>query len=236
MLGKDYDLLDITITADPHARDPASRKCTMPHPHANRHLRHVTGLAALSKPEGAEAASSVRAGSKPSGGKLRVQIQAEGIATYTVPPAAPGDRTPIMTVTVAGQDLHATLVERILELPMDIHEGRVSCSRGGEGAVHDACGGRGRCARAASLRCKAPRRTTHPDTRAHALLIAGQWRAAHPLPRWRQLEVCIVICAGTLLSTFGTPLTTSWMPRWTCCLSARACTCTTPRAALVQCP
>ena len=135
LLGKDYDSLDITITADPHERDPASVKCTMPNPHGHRHLRHVTGRAAirshervLSEPAGvAPSASSARTSIKPSGGRLRVHIQAAGIATYSVPPEVPGGRTPTMTVTVAGQDLHAPLVERILELPMDIHEGRVRC-------------------------------------------------------------------------------------------------------------
>ena len=46
-IGAGYDTLSVDLTAVPHERHPSSAKCTMPSPHAHRHLRDVTGRAAL---------------------------------------------------------------------------------------------------------------------------------------------------------------------------------------------
>ena len=143
-LGKDYDTLAIDINASPRERDPATRKCTMVSPHAHRHLRDVTGLAAQQRhPQNpAEAAAdtdapgaSASAGSTPSsrlgdsrrnGGQLRVRVTADGILSRGIPGHDDGSSPAAeLVVTVAGRDLHAPLIERIIELPMDIHEGRV---------------------------------------------------------------------------------------------------------------
>ena len=85
----------------------------------------------LDPASGAGAASSGGGGggsgrSLPPGGQLQVLITAKGITTHSLPPAAPDQPTPSMTIVVRGQDLHAPLIERILELPMDIHAGQVS--------------------------------------------------------------------------------------------------------------
>lgn len=140
-LGRDYDSLLLDITAQPQERHPSAAKCTMPSPHAHRHLRHLTGLAALREYEAAAAgdgqlqtiaapstADSVFAG-KPCGGRVRVLVEARGITSGEVPPpgqpAPPGCKVPTLDITVEGRDLHAPLVERLVELPMDINAGRV---------------------------------------------------------------------------------------------------------------
>ena len=60
----------------------------------------------------------------PTGGKVRVLVDIDGLADNEL--AIGGLRVPDMTITVQGQNLHAPLVERIFELPMDINEGRAN--------------------------------------------------------------------------------------------------------------
>ena len=136
-LGRDYDSLQLLVTARPHERDPSSRKCTMLNPLANLNLRHGTGVAALSRNAAelataeqgpaaeAQAADAVPAGAvqrdageqvEPTGGHVTVQVSASGITKGT----------PALEITVVGRDLHAPLIERVIELPMDIHSGRVT--------------------------------------------------------------------------------------------------------------
>lgn len=117
----------------------------MPSPHAHRHLRHVTGRAAVRDSEAAAAgdghqlataapgtADAAFAGT-PSGGRVHVLVDARGITSGEVPPPGqptrPGGKVPTLDITVQGRDLHAPLVERLVELPMDINAGRVSCVR-----------------------------------------------------------------------------------------------------------
>ena len=161
-LGRDYDTLSVDLTAQVHERHPSSAKCTMPSPHAHRHLRHVTGISALrqyhdgqqeqqgsagaassdavsvstgstDRSEQAAAPSATSSG-KPSGGRLRVQVRAEAITSGVVPqpgqaPAA-DSRIPSLDIRVEGQRLHAPVIERLIELPMDIDTGRVGAVAG----------------------------------------------------------------------------------------------------------
>ena len=134
----------LDIKAQPQERHPSAAKCTMPSPHAHRHLRHVTGLAALRDSEAAAAGDGQQAtaapgtadaafANMPSGGRVRVLVDARGITSGEVPPPGqptpPGGKVPTLDITVEGRDLHAPLVERLVELPMDINAGRVSCRR-----------------------------------------------------------------------------------------------------------
>jgi len=125
----------------------------MMHPDAHRHLRDWTGVAALQAQEDLAAAASaadVQALSaeaaegeeqaptvsttyqksnrtppaNPDGGKVRVLVNVSGIADNDL--ATGGPRVPEMTISVHGQNLHAPLVERIFELPMDINDGRAN--------------------------------------------------------------------------------------------------------------
>lgn len=128
--GPGYDALDVDIHADPHERDPASLKCTMLHPHAHRHLRDVTGRSA-SQAGGDDAASapttrdSANLGSHaPTGGHVQVLVRATGVVENDL--GAGGPRMPSLEIIVRGRDLHAPLVERIIELPMDISAGRAN--------------------------------------------------------------------------------------------------------------
>jgi hypothetical protein len=141
-LGKDYDSLDVVVTATPHTRDPASFKCSMPGEFSHRHLRHVTGLraqrAAASFPPDTSATSSTRveaadgAGGAaarsptltPQGGKVHVMVRASGVVNNDL--VTQGPRFPNLYVSVKGSDLHAPLIERIVELPMDITAGRAN--------------------------------------------------------------------------------------------------------------
>ena len=59
-----------------------------------------------------------------SGGHVRVTVNAAGLADNDL--AIGGPRFPEMTIAVHGKNLHAPLVERIFELPMDIDAGRAN--------------------------------------------------------------------------------------------------------------
>ena len=123
-LGRNYSTLALDIHALPRQRHPSEKKNTMPSPHANRNLRHVTGVAALAaynqgQPADAAAAAAASA-AEPDGGKLRVRVRATDLQADTSK-----GLWPQLLISVAGQTLHAPLIERIVELPMDIHAGRV---------------------------------------------------------------------------------------------------------------
>lgn len=176
----------------PHERQPSSAKCTMPSPHAHRHLRNATGIAAMrtyghvgsaavsgSGPEeAAETSSSTTStaaafSGRPTGGKLRVRLDASGITSGAVPPvetqglavatssvqgeavqpAATTQTVPILDIRVEGRALHAPLIERLIELPMDINDGRVSVAGIVEGLL--GCKGLTCFRHTASMRCNA---------------------------------------------------------------------------------
>jgi hypothetical protein len=141
-LGRSYDSLAVEIAAKPRARHPASSKVTMLNPRANRHLRAVTGAAAaarraaglppadaLALPRGAAYAADQPADAD--GGDLRIRIAASGLLDggARAPGGAPRafldrEALPLLEIAVAGRRLHAPLVERLVELPMDVDAGR----------------------------------------------------------------------------------------------------------------
>lgn len=175
-LGARYDTLRVEVAATPYERHPSSAKCTMPSPHAHRHLRHVTGAtaarayqrllaAATAGDEDAAAAAAAAAEGRldvplslaevttqlptdiaaeafsggPTGGRVEVVVDATGVTSGAVPtpgePVAPGARVPTLDVRIRGTNLHAPLVERLIELPMDIAAGRVRAGQWPAGAV-----------------------------------------------------------------------------------------------------
>jgi hypothetical protein len=161
-LGPAYDTLSVDISAAPHERHPSALRCTMPSPHAHRHLRHVTGAAAMraydqqqqqpaspsTAEEGADASSSMPPAGpafsgRPTGGRVRIRVEASGLAEGAVPPAPAGPSladgqsheqaagtasvpVPSLDIRVEGRRLHAPIIERLIELPMDISAGRAS--------------------------------------------------------------------------------------------------------------
>lgn len=164
-LGARYDTLRVEVEATPYERHPSSARCTMPSPHAHRHLRHVTGAAAArayqqllaaaaaGDEDAAAAAAAAAAGwdlpptlaeaqaemstltaaeaysGGPTGGRVEVVVDATGVTSGAVPgpgeAPAPGVRIPTLDVSIRGTNLHAPLIERLIELPMDISAGRV---------------------------------------------------------------------------------------------------------------
>lgn len=170
-LGAGYDTLRVEVAATPYERHPSSAKCTMPSPHAHRHLRHVTGAAAArtyqrllaaaaAGDEDAAAAAAAAAEGRdppppsaegtaqlpamtaaeayaggPTGGRVEVVVDATGVTSGVVPAPgeapAPGARIPTLDVCIRGTNLHAPLIERLIELPMDISAGRVRAGPGG---------------------------------------------------------------------------------------------------------
>jgi hypothetical protein len=161
-LGSGYDTLRVDLSASPHERHPSSNKCTMLSPHAHRHLRHVTGIAALrAQDQQHEVQSTKRAADssvpalesafrgRPAGGRVHVRVEASGVVSGVVPPppgpqalpakggsgscaqdtapqdTAPSSNVPRLDIVVEGRGLHAPIIERLIELPMDISAGRV---------------------------------------------------------------------------------------------------------------
>lgn len=206
-LGRDYDSLAVEVTASPHERHPSAAKCTKINPHAHRHLRHVTGLAAsrayqqnlAAAAEGdaaaAEAAAAAAEGRPdfpaaaatsldadtayartPTGGRVRITVQASSITSGSVPApgtvSAPGVPVPALDISVRGQGLHAPIIERLIELPMDISAGRVGGALAGRGG-----------ATAWDLH-RTDQQLLCPS---HATAPAGGRRAAHPVARCGQL-------------------------------------------------
>lgn len=66
---------------------------------------------------------------RPTGGRVRVRVDARHITSGAVPAAgaapAPGAVVPSLDIRVRGEGLHAPIIERLIELPMDISAGRV---------------------------------------------------------------------------------------------------------------
>ena len=79
-LGACYDKLSVDLTARPHERHPSSAKCTMPSPHAHRHLRHVTGTAAM----------LTHANDEPLPPVAKAPCAEDAVAERSSPPFSPG--------------------------------------------------------------------------------------------------------------------------------------------------
>lgn len=153
-LGKDYDSLYLNITAQPRERDPASAVCTMPSPYAHRHLRDLVGvteavfdgerfqpdhsktLETAAAPRSAKDTGITPSSSAPLqhqqqlsyGGQLRVEVFANQISKGAPPRGSTDADGPWtdLAIKITGKDLHTPLIERLIELPMDIYQGRVN--------------------------------------------------------------------------------------------------------------
>ena len=131
-LGRNYDTLALDIRRAPPPAPPLGEEKhhalppRQPQP-APRH--RVAAMAAFNQEEQhadtAAAAAAADSAAEPDGGKLRVLVRASGMQADTSK-----GLWPQLLISVAGQDLHAPLIERIVKLPMDIHAGRVGGSAG----------------------------------------------------------------------------------------------------------
>jgi hypothetical protein len=116
--GKDFNKLKIDITADPDKRSNSSYRWTMKSDTIPRQIRDFIGsdhYAAMGSQDSTD--------SDPTGGKLSVHIEADNVVHNDM--AAFGPIFPTMKVVVGGRNLHAPLIERVVELPMDIKTGRL---------------------------------------------------------------------------------------------------------------
>ena len=109
----------IDITAEPDKRSLDAYRWTMKTPTAPQHLRDCIGsdyykdfsnvFESIDKDE--------------TGGKLAVHIEADNVVKNDM--LAGGPIYPFMKIAINGKNLHAPLIERIVELPMDIKTGRL---------------------------------------------------------------------------------------------------------------
>lgn len=116
--GKDFNRLKINITANPDKRSNDSYRWTMKSDTVPRQIRDCIGsdhYARMGSPEATD--------EDPSGGMLDVQIDADNVVRNDM--ATFGPVYPNMKIIVSGHNLHAPLIERIVELPMDIKTGRL---------------------------------------------------------------------------------------------------------------
>ncbi|KAL3160063.1 hypothetical protein ABBQ38_009778 [Trebouxia sp. C0009 RCD-2024] len=151
-LGRDYQRLELDVSALAHERDPAQDKCTMLNPNAARHLRGPPGvqpplnlpagtlLSAPSEdalpgfPQSPVGPPSTEEGphqpdwgwrhhrrqrQRPTGGRVNIHVTSDGLIKDN-------GVFPDLRVSLRSQDLHAPLVERMVELPMDITAGRLN--------------------------------------------------------------------------------------------------------------
>lgn len=116
--GKDFNKLKIDISADPEKRSNESYRWTMKSDTVPRQIRDCIGsdhYASMGSPNTTD--------DDPSGGRLGVHIEADNVVHNDM--ATLGPVFPNMKIVVSGHNLHAPLIERIVELPMDIKTGRL---------------------------------------------------------------------------------------------------------------
>ena len=116
--GKDFNKLKIDISADPEKRSNESYRWTMKSEAVPRQIRDFIGsdhYASMGSPDATD--------DDLSGGRLGVHIEADNVVHNDM--ATLGPVFPIMKIVVSGHNLHAPLIERIVELPMDIKTGRL---------------------------------------------------------------------------------------------------------------
>ena len=105
--------------AEPEKRNPETYQCTMKSEITPRHLRGYIG-----SPEYADMGSTATLKDEDtSGGKVAVHIEAENVVHNDM--AKGGPKFPSMQIIIKGTNLHAPLIERIVELPIDIEQGRL---------------------------------------------------------------------------------------------------------------
>ena len=116
--GKDFNNLKIDISANPDKRSNKSYRWTMKSDTVPRQIRDSIGsdyYAKLGSPD--------RTDDDLSGGRLGVHIEANNVVHNDM--ESMGPVYPDMKIVVSGHNLHAPLIERIVELPMDIKTGRL---------------------------------------------------------------------------------------------------------------
>lgn len=120
-LGKGYHSVQVEMVAQAFERDPSQTKCTMLHPAAKRNLRKDAPSAPpaesqLPSTEILEASLGPVA-TTPPGGDLYLRVVGRDIGMQK----KSGD----LSVTVGGSRLSAPLIDRLLEIPMDISDGQI---------------------------------------------------------------------------------------------------------------
>ncbi|KAL0030394.1 hypothetical protein WJX79_000988 [Trebouxia sp. C0005] len=151
-LARDYQGLEVHLSALAHERDPAQDKCTTLNPNATRNLRGTTAqqqpLQAVMPDVGSNPTEASLPGTplgaeegpqqanwgwrhhrqqrqRPTGGRFHVHATSDGLKKDA-------ETFPDLLVTLRLQGLHAPLAERFVELPVDITAGRLD----GELKVH----------------------------------------------------------------------------------------------------
>lgn len=126
-VGKGFHTLGIDLKAQPGTRDPVFTKTTTVMPTSKRHLRFTLPTADLQMPfsfrkkiptlpHAKEAPPP--APSLPGEGSIDMKLFINNISV--------AGTTPDLTVRIRGKNLTGPMIERVIELPMDIHRGRVS--------------------------------------------------------------------------------------------------------------
>ena len=117
--SRDFNNMKIDITAEPQRRSLESYRWTMNSPTAPHHLRDFIGSDYYSN----LGSTAHIIDNDRSGGKLSVHIEADNVVKNDM--ASDGPVFPAMKIAIVGHNLHAPLIERIVELPMDIKKGRL---------------------------------------------------------------------------------------------------------------
>lgn len=120
-LGKNYHSVQVEATAKAFERDPSQAKCTMVHPAAKRNLRKDAPSAppCESQVPSAEVLEACLGpvATTPRGGELYLKVNGKDIGIE----GRAGD----LSVTIGGSRISAPLIDRLLEIPMDISDGVV---------------------------------------------------------------------------------------------------------------
>jgi len=112
--GNGYNTLAIEVEANVQKRPEESFRNTMG-PNAHRHLRDFIGSTAYSELGEQEKDFNL------SGGDICVSVKAENIMDTDFE-----NKIPSMRISINARDLHAPVIERLVELPMDINQGRLN--------------------------------------------------------------------------------------------------------------
>lgn len=117
--SKDYNDLRIDIEAEPDSRSPETFKCTMKNPAAPKHLREYLGSEKYANLGKINENDEI----EHTGGKISVHVKAKDVTYNDF--AQQGPLFPSMQIVIKGDNLHAPLIERVVELPLDIQDGRL---------------------------------------------------------------------------------------------------------------
>lgn len=124
-LGAGYRSLHVSLEAEPGRRDASQKKCTLVNPFAKRHLRDTLPDRKMFGIKEAPAAGTgedepvpvpiydLRRSQPPP--RIWIDVRADRLGLPGV--------SPFLEVTVRGRGIHAPMVERLLEVPIDVNEG-----------------------------------------------------------------------------------------------------------------